>query len=161
MKESISNAELCQLTGLTDRRHRQLADQGWFPLPSKGEYPLVATLQGLFKYYREQQHVGRNLKDQKTAKEIEVLTLEKEDRQIDINQKTGKLLELDTVWQTWERIVIAFKQRMMILPNKIQSQLGLTVEQSKLVQIEIDAALLELSEPLQYEQPTNQPTGEN
>jgi hypothetical protein len=49
----IDAARLCVLTGLTDRRHRQLAKDGWFPAPNRGRYVLSTTLQGLFRYYRE------------------------------------------------------------------------------------------------------------
>lgn len=50
---TISAERLCSLTGLTDRRHRQLAKQGYFPPPTNGNYPLNQTITGLFKYFRE------------------------------------------------------------------------------------------------------------
>ena len=42
-----------QLTGLTDRRHRQLAEKGYFRPPARGEYGEDA-IPGLFKYFLEQ-----------------------------------------------------------------------------------------------------------
>ena len=51
---TISADKLCALTGLTDRRHRQLAKDGWFPPPYKGQYDANKALAGLFKYFREQ-----------------------------------------------------------------------------------------------------------
>lgn len=51
---TISADALCQLTCLTDRRHRQLAKDGWFPPPLRGQYNANKTLAGLFKYFREQ-----------------------------------------------------------------------------------------------------------
>ena len=54
--ETISGAELRELTGLTDRRHRQLADQGYFPAPVRGEYKRAETIAWLFRYFREQLH---------------------------------------------------------------------------------------------------------
>jgi len=50
---TISAEALCSLTGLTDRRHRQLSKDGYFPPPLDGQYQARATLQGLFKYFRE------------------------------------------------------------------------------------------------------------
>jgi hypothetical protein len=53
---TISGEKLCELTGLTDRRHRQLALEGYFPPPSVGEYQLRPTLIGMFRYFRDQLH---------------------------------------------------------------------------------------------------------
>jgi hypothetical protein len=50
----IAGRALCEITGLTDRRHRQLAADGYFPAPIRGKYETKATLAGLFRYYREQ-----------------------------------------------------------------------------------------------------------
>lgn len=66
---SITGAQLEALTGLTDRRLRQLAKAGYFPPPDRGEYQQVATIRGLFKYYREDHHnTSRTLNDAKLAK---------------------------------------------------------------------------------------------
>ena len=53
--QTISGEQLCTLTGLSDRRHRQLAKDGYFPPPMKGQYQLTLTLQGMFRYYRDLQ----------------------------------------------------------------------------------------------------------
>jgi len=81
----IASEQLCVLTGLTDRRHRQLAKDGWFSPPIKGQYILVPTLQGLFRYYRERgdaesprgallkaQQIGQDLRNR--LREMEVRT---------------------------------------------------------------------------------------
>lgn len=51
--QKITADKLCAITGLTDRRHRQLASSGYFPPPVRGEYQLGPTLRGMFKFYRE------------------------------------------------------------------------------------------------------------
>lgn len=50
---TLTGEQLEALTGLTDRRFRQLAKLGYFPSPVRGQYQQVATIRGLFKYYRE------------------------------------------------------------------------------------------------------------
>jgi hypothetical protein len=50
---TIDTAQLMRLSGLTDRRLRELAEEGWLPRPNRGEYSLVPTIQGLLRYYRE------------------------------------------------------------------------------------------------------------
>jgi len=52
-ENSITAEKLCALTGLTDRRHRQLAKAGYFPPPLRGEYQLGPAIKGLFRYYNE------------------------------------------------------------------------------------------------------------
>ena len=49
----ISATELEDLTGLTDRRHRQIAGEGYFPKPERGIYIRADTLRGMFQFYRE------------------------------------------------------------------------------------------------------------
>ncbi|HNQ88399.1 MAG TPA: hypothetical protein PKM73_07295 [Verrucomicrobiota bacterium] len=50
---AISVEQLVKLSGLTDRRLRELSAEGWFPKPVNGQYQLVPTIQGLLRYYRE------------------------------------------------------------------------------------------------------------
>jgi len=49
----ISGAQLEAFTGLSDRRHRQLAKLGYFASPVIGQYRQIETIRGIFKYYRE------------------------------------------------------------------------------------------------------------
>jgi hypothetical protein len=57
---TISAEELCAFTGLTDRRHRQLAKSGYFPPPLRGLYQKDKTITGLFLHFREQLHKRDN-----------------------------------------------------------------------------------------------------
>ena len=50
---TLTGEQLEALTGLTDRRFRQLAKLGYFPSPINGQYQQTVTIRGLFKYYRE------------------------------------------------------------------------------------------------------------
>ncbi len=52
---TITIANLVRLSGLTDRRLRELAGEGWFPKAVDGQYQLVPTIQGLLRYYRERE----------------------------------------------------------------------------------------------------------
>ena len=91
---TLSADQLCTLTGLTDRRHRQLAAEGYFPPPSNGQYQTTRTIQGMFRYYRELKDRAKGrlneLKELKTEREAERLRLE--------NLKLeGKMVEFDVV----------------------------------------------------------------
>ena len=52
---TIADTQLARLTELTERRLRQLADEGWLPKPVERRYLLVPAIQGLLRYYREQE----------------------------------------------------------------------------------------------------------
>lgn len=66
---TITGEQLEVLTGLTDRRLRQLAKAGYYPAPTKGLYQQALTIRGLFKYYREDHHnTNRTLNDAKLTK---------------------------------------------------------------------------------------------
>jgi hypothetical protein len=58
----ITTAQLARLSGLTERRLRELASEGHLPRPVDGRYQLVAAIQGLLRYYRELEN-QRTLQD--------------------------------------------------------------------------------------------------
>ena len=60
--EFITAAKLTSLSGLSDRRHRQIAKEGFYPDPKKSNYKFEATLAGLLKFYREKQKELREVK---------------------------------------------------------------------------------------------------
>jgi hypothetical protein len=67
---TISAEQLCSYTGLTDRRHRQLAAAGYFPPPIMGRYQAGKTLLGIIRYQRELIQKKSN----KLAREQQALT---------------------------------------------------------------------------------------
>lgn len=50
----IDATQLARLTGLSERRLRQLAQFGAIPPAKRHRYPLAETLRGIFRYYRQQ-----------------------------------------------------------------------------------------------------------
>jgi hypothetical protein len=49
----IDAYRLSRIVGLTERRLRQMADEGVLPAPVRNRYPLAATLQALLTHYRD------------------------------------------------------------------------------------------------------------
>lgn len=68
-------------------------------------------------------------------------------------EKRGTLIEVEWVKLTWSQVLSGVKQRILGMPSKLQSRLGLSREQVKGLQDEIDEALSELSKPQSYRQP--------
>ncbi len=51
--QTISTQDLATISGLSDRRLRQLASEGHLPPPKRGQWQHPATLQRLFAYLKE------------------------------------------------------------------------------------------------------------
>lgn len=116
--QTIAADKLCVLTGLTDRRHRQLADEGYFPHPKESQYVLVPTIQGMFRYYRELKDKAKGrlteLKELKTEREAERLRLEN-------LRLEGKMVEIAAVN---ERDLHLSSLQKTILYQRLGSELG-------------------------------------
>ena len=95
---TITAEELSNLTGLTNRRHQQLAADGYFQHAIGKDYLLAQTLTGIFKYFREHNQRTKekltNTKDEKTQKEIRLLDMKiaEQERQSVKRSDVSKLL---------------------------------------------------------------------
>lgn len=113
--------ELETLTGLSDRRHRQLAKDGWFPAPSKSQYVMVPTLQGIFRYYREQ-----GMKDTPKAK----LTTAQEEghrlrnrlRELEVEREAGTLRPVDDLREAYRVSMEPLKQSLDGMPDGLATR---------------------------------------
>lgn len=96
--------------GLTERRLRQLAEEGWFPEAKRNVVEAVPTLLGLVKYYRElRSKQGSDIEAErlrKTTEEADKLALE--------NEKTrGSLVEVEAVYKNGESVFVALRARIL------------------------------------------------
>ena len=95
--KTISAKELCELTSLTDSRHRQLANDGFFPKPKRARYLREETLRGLLNYYRTRRTMTGErdeLLRQRVEREVKLLDLKiaKEEGKAMPIQEVGDLL---------------------------------------------------------------------
>lgn len=91
---TISAEDLCGLTGLTDRRHRQIAAKGFFPPPIQGRYQAGKTLVGMLKYVTEQlrKRDGRQAKEQ-----LKLTKAKRELAQEELAEVRGKYVAKDEI----------------------------------------------------------------
>ena len=109
--QTIAADKLCALTGLTDRRHRQLADQGFFPPPADGEYLLVPTLRGLFNFYRE----GRKeTRDEYTNEKIGLARAQKENWQLLNKKRAGMQIDIEDALALVQKFTFAVRQKIVL-----------------------------------------------
>ena len=106
----ITTAQLCELTGYSDRTHRLAADAGYFPKPVRGLYKTVATLQGLFRRERDLRQKAKGgidaKRERKLDKEIEILEL-------DTAERKAELLPVDEIYQRLRPACVAMRQRIL------------------------------------------------
>lgn len=109
--QKISADKLTELTGLTDRRHRQLADEGWIPRPDRGEYPLTATIRGLLRYYREAQDRAKgDLASEKLAK----LRTERMIAELKLEQQRQEVISISEIGDFLSRLAAKWEQLLKL-----------------------------------------------
>lgn len=72
---------------------------------------------------------------------------EREDRKQD-----GELIEAEKVRRAWEHVGAQIKQRVQLIPSKLQSRLSLTQFQKQAAEQECDDALSELAKGISYDE---------
>lgn len=115
--QTISAEKLCALTGLTDRRHRQLAKSGYFPSPVMSEYQLAPTIKGMFQYYREQ-------KDKKTNTDERIKKARAEKLEL-ANEATRKeMIPAEEVRREVTRAFYELKTQLLVIPRRVGEPLA-------------------------------------
>lgn len=114
---TITAEDLCTLTGLTDRRHRQLAGEGYFPPPIKGQYQQVLSIRGLFRYYREmrQRDKGDLATEQLAKVKAERMAVE-----LDLASKQKTTVQLSDVEHIWTDSLLSVRARLLQAGSKAE-----------------------------------------
>ena len=95
MDEFIKITELAPLANMSDRRYRQLADEGHVPKANKGIVPLADALKGLFTY-KDKLISGSG--DLTLTEERTRLTKAQADKtELELKEKEGELIEVAVV----------------------------------------------------------------
>lgn len=142
MSEPTINADkLCALTGLTDRRHRQLAKAGYFPPPKMSEYQLTPTIKGMFQFYREQKAKQRDSDERIKSARAEKL-------EIGNCALKRELIPADEVRRDVTRSFTELKTQLLIIPRRLGQPLAMVtdaVEVEERIQKELISVLETMS----------------
>jgi len=134
-------SEIEQATGLTDRRLRQLADDGFFPMPQAGLYKFAETMVGLNRFYRERAA-------QKTAAQERVHEARAKLLEHKYEVERGNHIHRDECRRVFSRFISAAKTRLLNIPRRLGQVIAITsdpVECEKRIMDEIVDALSELN----------------
>jgi hypothetical protein len=104
LPETATHAEIDAFTGLglSARWYREIASRGFFPQPEKGQYAFEETIQGLLRFYRDQQKelgkVKKSIADQELRK-----------RKRDNDRADGLLVEKIRVVEEFQKVATPIK----------------------------------------------------
>ena len=149
----ISAEMLCEITKLTDRRHRQLADDGYFPPPIAGVYQMVPTLTGIVNYLREM--ADRN-SDSMAEEKLRKTRAERQLAELKLSRERHESLDAQAVIKAWSGILVTIRQKLLALPSKVSPRLAYVDAQPEVEEIlekEVTEALTDLSKPIEYDAP--------
>ena len=148
----VTEKELSEYLGLSDRRIRQLFKQGILIKSQRGKYDLKASVLGYINSLRDKEkNKDEALEKLKISNEAEKLTherLKKRRTELQVLQIEKKLHAQEDVEYFWNTMVQAAKSRITAIPVKLAPQL-VGIEDRKEIQsilkMEIGDALNEIS----------------
>jgi hypothetical protein len=117
MTSTIDGKQFSTLTGFLDQHHRKLAKEGWFPPPIRGQYQAVACITGIIKYLR--QRTEDPVKKQHGELKNQIL-------QHSLAVKRREYIKSDDVARDVTRAAVAFKTRILNIPDAQAPRLALT-----------------------------------
>ncbi len=110
---------IAEFLGLTVRRVQQLVAEGMLPRPARGKYNFIHCGQAYIAYLKKLAE-GRNKEvDAERARKVK---LEADLAEIELRKEQGKLVDAIQAAKLWEKMIMAFRSRMLALPTKAAPQ---------------------------------------
>jgi len=108
---------ISKLLDLSPRRVQQLSKEGVIPKAERGRYELVPAVRGYIRYLKERSiNPGvvsfDEVRARKTAAEAELV-------EIELKERRGNLVAVDSVVATWMELIGACKSKMLSMPAKL------------------------------------------
>jgi hypothetical protein len=102
--------KLRTITGLSDQRHRQLANEGHFPAPIRGHYQVEATCAGIIRYFKELHQRRDKTLGQKRERKLDN---ENELLEIEIAERSAQLIPVDEMVARLTPAIGSMRQRIL------------------------------------------------
>jgi len=143
--------------------NRHVKDHG-MPIVARGEYDLVSCVHWYLDYLKTEIQRARRGDESEQQARARLVKATANLRELDLAREEKRLLPVDAVKELWERIVIAFKNKMLSLPTKLpQKLIGMEDpgNMKSLIEGEIYEALGELSRFEVVEEPETPYAGDS
>lgn len=109
LPETTGIDTLADLVGVTDRRIRQLADDGSIPTGKKGQWPFTETVKKLFTLYREM--AADNTEEMKREK-LRKMTADADTAQMAAARESGEIMLTTDAAALWGDRIVTLRQHV-------------------------------------------------
>ena len=148
MAKAYNVKNIAQILCISERRVRQLANDGVIPEVSDGWFMLLPSVQGYIKYLQ-----GGNSDEAHRRDKAELIRLKAQHEWLVIQEKRGELHSARDVELFVTNMIVAFRTKLLTMPHGVLPQL-LAVQQSsdyadcviEILRQEVEKTLNELSE---------------
>jgi len=111
---------IAQVLGLSEKRIKQLTEDGIIPEYSDGNYKLLPAVQGYIQYLQSQLANDGQATDL-TKEKAQLTRIKREDAELSLQLKRNDLHQSADVEFIMTNMVIAFKAKLEVLPYKVLS----------------------------------------
>lgn len=147
---TVSSAVLQSILGLTDRRVRQLAQEGTIVRVSRGKYSLVSSVQNYVTYIKTTKETAETPKkldyeDERALHE----RIKREKSELTLKLMKGELHKTEDVERVMNDMLTNFRSKVLSIPSKVAPRLIYKDDVNNIqdtIEIEVVEALQELSE---------------
>lgn len=150
---TVSSTVLANLFGLSTRRIRQLEEEGVINKIARGKYSLQENIKSYITFIKATADLKENrIEELKIDYDKEHALLEKAKREkaeLEVAQMQGRLHEAADIEREMNKMLAAFRAKILAIPSKLAPQLlaqtDISITES-ILQTEVYNALCELSE---------------
>lgn len=145
---TVPVATIAGLLCITERRVQQLAKEGVIPKDERGQYSLVASVQGYIRYLQDDARAGKS-NDEMYLHKTRSANAKATIAEMKARQMAGALIPASDIGRAWAEMVGHMRAKLLALPNKLAPQLvGVSTlnEIQTALKKQICEALQELSE---------------
>lgn len=119
---ALTSPRLGDLFGMTDRRVRQLAQQGILPRDEKGRYPMRDCVLAYVAYLKSNPDESASVKEleyRKLKAETEERQAKADKAQLDLDERRGELISRADMYREWIGRCVELRAAMLGLPNEL------------------------------------------
>lgn len=141
--------QLAEILCIDPRRVQQLAKEGVIPRLTKGQYPLVESIQGYIQYLQAMAHGRSDSETGYGSQRTKLTKLKAEIQEIQLRRMKNELVPINQVIEVWGNVVTNMRSKMLSIPAKIAPRMRATksnAEAQTIIKKNIEQALAELAE---------------
>ena len=117
MANEVNIGEVCErIYGITERRYRQLAHDGFVPAVTGGKVDFLAATKAIVSYYRKlaEGSGSLSLTDERTR----LTKLQADLAEIELAKRNGDVIPYSDALTAWTKAMGAMKTRLLSIPTK-------------------------------------------